>query len=155
MPESAKISVSDAPDDLDRTSTRHILSFVYFTFICYMSIGLPLAVLPPFVHLKMGYSAMLAGLVISTQYIATLASRPWAGRISDRLGAKVSVLWGMVGCTASGVLLVAAAALHQIHWLSFWVLILSRLALGVGESLGSTGSTLWALPAPGRRARPR
>jgi MFS family permease len=152
MPESAKISVSDAPDDLDRTSTRHILSFVYFTFICYMSIGLPLAVLPPFVHLKMGYSAMLAGLVISTQYIATLASRPWAGRISDRLGAKVSVLWGMVGCTASGVLLVAAAALHQIHWLSFWVLILSRLALGVGESLGSTGSTLWGITSAGQES---
>jgi MFS family permease len=117
-----------------------------------MSIGLPLAVLPPFVHLKMGYSAMLAGLVISTQYIATLASRPWAGRISDRLGAKVSVLWGMVGCTASGVLLVAAAALHQIHWLSFWVLILSRLALGVGESLGSTGSTLWGITSAGQES---
>jgi hypothetical protein len=29
----------------------------------------------------MGYSAVLAGLVISVQYIATLASRPWAGRI--------------------------------------------------------------------------
>ena len=50
----------------------------------------------------MGYSAALAGLVISIQYIATLASRPWAGRISDRAGAKVSVLWGMGACTASG-----------------------------------------------------
>jgi len=114
-----------------------------------MSIGLPLAVLPPFVHLKMGYSAMLAGLAISIQYVATLASRPWAGRISDRMGAKVSVLWGMTGCTASGVLLVVASLLGHIHWLSFTVLILSRLALGVGESLGSTGSTLWGITAAG------
>ena len=67
----------------------------------------------------MGYSAMLAGLVISIQYIATLASRPWAGRISDRAGAKVSVLWGMGACTASGAMLVAAAALHLVPWLSF------------------------------------
>ena len=29
------------------------------------------------------------------------------------MGAKVSVLWGMAGCTASGALLVAAAALHR------------------------------------------
>ena len=48
--------------------------------------------------------AVLAEFVISVQYIATLASRPWAGRISDRAGAKVSVLWGMAACTASGVM---------------------------------------------------
>ena len=69
--------------------------------------------LPPFVHLRMGYSAVLAGLAISIQYIATLASRPWAGRISDHMGAKVSVLWGMACCTASGALLVGAAAFAQ------------------------------------------
>ena len=54
---------------------RRILSFVYFTFVCYLSIGLPLAVLPPYVHYRMGYSAALAGLAVSIQYIATLASR--------------------------------------------------------------------------------
>ena len=149
MPETARSSVQDDLEATGQASTRHILSFVYFTFIVYMSIGLPLAVLPPFVHLKMGYSAVLAGLVISIQYVATLASRPWAGRISDRLGAKVSVLWGMAGCTASGVLLVVAALLYSVHWLSLLVLILSRLALGIGESLGSTGSTLWGITAAG------
>ncbi len=129
--------------------TWHIITFVYFTFICYLSIGLPLAVLPAYVHLRMGYSAALAGLVISIQYMATLASRPWAGRISDRTGAKVSVLWGMAACTASGVLLVAAAVLHALPWLSIASLILSRLALGIGESLGSTGSTLWGITSAG------
>jgi MFS family permease len=128
------------------------LSFVYFTFVCYLSIGLPLAVLPPYVHLRMGYSAVLAGLVISVQYIATLASRPWAGRISDRAGAKVSVMWGMGACTVSGVALVAAAAAHQIHWLSFSLLIASRLILGIGESLGSTGSTLWGITSAGQES---
>jgi len=113
---------------------------------------LPLAVLPPYVHLRMGYSAALAGLVISIQYIATLASRPWAGRISDRAGAKVSVLWGMGACTASGVMLVAASAAHQVHWLSFSALIVSRLILGVGESLGSTGATLWGITSAGQES---
>jgi MFS family permease len=130
-------------------STRHILGFVYFTFVVYLSIGLPLAVLPPYVHLRMGYSAALAGLVISIQYIATLVSRPWAGRISDRAGAKVSVLWGMAACSLSGAVLMAAAALHAIPWLSLSILLLSRLVLGVGESLGSTGSTLWGITSAG------
>jgi MFS family permease len=138
-----------------RGGTAHILGFVYFTFVCYLSIGLPLAVLPPYVHLRMGYSAALAGLVISIQYIATLISRPLAGRISDRAGAKVSVLWGMGACTTSGALLVAAAAAmhfgppHTGTALSFSILIASRLVLGVGESLGSTGSTLWGITSAG------
>jgi len=137
-----------------KSGVRQILGYVYFTFICYLSIGLPLAVLPPYVNLRMGYSAMLAGLVISIQYVATLASRPWAGRISDRRGAKISVIWGMGACTASGALLVGAAVLFSlhIHWLSIWALILSRLVLGVGESLGSTGATLWGITSAGQEA---
>jgi MFS family permease len=130
-------------------STWQIITYTYFTFVVYLSVGLPLAVLPPYVHLRMGYSAALAGLVISIQYIATLASRPWAGRISDKLGAKVSVLWGMGGCAVSGALLIAAAAFHSLHWLCMTALIVSRLALGIGESLGSTGSTLWGISAAG------
>jgi MFS family permease len=98
----------------------------------------------------MGYSAALAGLVISIQYIATFLSRPWAGRISDRRGAKISVLWGMAACTLSGVLLLAAAAIHRNPaWLSLAILIASRLVLGVGESLGSTGATLWGISSVG------
>jgi MFS family permease len=128
-----------------------LISFVYFTFVCYLSIGLPLAVLPPYVHYRMGYSAALAGLAVSIQYIATLASRPWAGRISDHSGAKVSVLWGMGLCSASGAVLVGAAALHATAWMSLGTLILSRLVLGVGESLGSTGSTLWGITSAGPR----
>jgi MFS family permease len=146
-------SAANAPaplSDAQKGSTRHIVGFVYFTFIVYLSIGLPLAVLPPYVHLRMGYSAALAGLVISIQYIATLASRPWAGRLSDRAGAKVSVLWGMGACATSGAVLIAAAALHSIPWLSLVVLLLSRLLLGVGESLGSTGSTLWGITSAGQ-----
>ena len=99
----------------------------------------------------MGYSAALAGLVISIQYIATFLSRPWAGRISDHAGAKVSVMWGMGACTASGVLLLVAAALHRNPpWLSLVSLLASRLVLGVGESLGSTGATLWGITSAGQ-----
>jgi MFS family permease len=131
-------------------SARHIISFTAISFVVYLAIGLPLAVLPEYVHLRMGYHASLAGLVVSIQYIATFASRPWAGRISDHKGAKISVLWGMGACTLSGVLLLGAAALHRNPaWLSLVCLIASRLVLGVGESLGSTGATLWGIASAG------
>ena len=152
MSSTATTNVASLPSAKCRKGTRHILSFVYFTFNCYLSIGLPLAVLPAYVHIRMGYGAVLAGLVISIQYVATLASRPWAGRISDRAGAKVSVLWGMTACTASGAMLILASALHDVHWLSFATLIVSRLILGIGESLGSTGSTLWGITSAGQES---
>ena len=101
-------------------------------------------------HLRMGYSAVLAGSGHQHPVHCHAASRPWAGRISDHMGAKVSVLWGMACCTASGAFLVGAAALHDVHWLSFAVLIVSRLVLGVGESLGSTGATLWGITSAGQ-----
>ena len=139
-----------SPALASQSGTRRILGYVYFTFVCYFSIGLPLAILPEYVHLRMGYSAALAGLVISIQYIATFLSRPWAGRISDHAGAKISVLWGMGACTASGLLLLAAAALHRDpRWLSLAILLASRLVLGIGESLGSTGATLWGITVAG------
>lgn len=133
----------------DSRLARRIISYVVFTFVVYLAIGLPLAVLPAYVHFRLGYSAAIAGLVISIQYIATFLSRPWAGHISDHGGARISVLWGMSMCTASGVFLLLAALLHGLPWFSISSLVLSRLALGVGESLGSTGATLWGISAVG------
>jgi MFS family permease len=143
-PETASPSVSS------NGSARHIVGFTALSFVVYLAIGLPLAILPEYVHLRMGYHAALAGLVISIQYIATFLSRPWAGRISDRKGAKISAVWGMGACTLSGLLLLGAAALHRDPaWLSLTSLIASRLVLGVGESLGSTGATLWGIASAG------
>jgi MFS family permease len=131
-------------------STWNIVSYTALSFVVYLAIGLPLAILPEYVHMRMGYHASLAGLVISIQYIATFLSRPLAGRISDHQGAKISVLWGMGACTLSGLLMLAAAALHRNPaWLSLTSLIASRLVLGVGESLGSTGATLWGISSAG------
>ncbi len=150
MQTSSAASASAPSSAASNASTWRIVGFTYFTFVVYLSVGLPLAVLPLYVHQRMGFSAALAGLVISIQYIATLASRPWAGRISDRAGAKVAVLWGMTFCSLSGTLLIAGAALHATPLLSLAAMFLSRLVLGVGESLGSTGSTLWGITSAGQ-----
>jgi MFS family permease len=145
-------SASTLPTSASRSSARRIIGYVYFTFVCYLAIGLPLAILPEYVHLRMGFSATLAGLVISIQYIATLLSRPWAGRISDHKGAKIAVQWGMAACALSGLLLVGAASLHRSPaWLSLTTLFASRLVMGIAESLGSTGATIWGITSAGQQ----
>ena len=76
-----------------------IVSVVIFNFASYLTIGLPLAVLPGYVHDVMGFSAFWAGLVISLQYFATLLSRPMAGRMSDNVGTKRAIVLGLAEVT--------------------------------------------------------
>jgi len=137
--------MSSAPALSNLQLNKRIISVIVFTFFCYLSVGLPLAVLPGFVHNQLGYSSFLAGLIISIQYFATLISRPQSGRLADTLGPKRIVMLGLVCCGMSGVLSIAAVMAQTLPWLSLLLLALGRLFLGVGESFTSTGSTLWGI----------
>lgn len=128
-----------------------ILTTVFFTFICYLTVGIPLAVLPVYVHDDLGFGAVLAGLAISSQYAATLLTRPKAGYTCDRIGPKQAVFYGLIACGGSGVLLMLAAALQDYACYSYGVLIAGRLVLGFGESLVGTGSITWAISQMGPR----
>jgi MFS family permease len=125
--------------------TLQVVSIVMFTFIGYMNIGIPLAVLPGFVHTTLGYSAVVAGLVISVQYFATLLSRPYASRIIDVRGSKKAVIYGLFGCGFSGVLMLLAALLQAWPTLSLASLLLGRVLLGSAESLVGSGSIGWGI----------
>jgi len=125
--------------------TWKIIPVVFYTFLAYLVIGLQLAVLPPFVHGDLGLSAVLAGLVISTQYVATLLSRGFAGRSADTAGPKHTALVGMVACMASALLMLLAGLLAQRAWWSMGSLLLGRLALGVGESCVGTACIMWGI----------
>lgn len=125
--------------------TLQVVSIVLFTFIGYLNIGIPLAVLPVYVHNTLGYGAVVAGLVISVQYLATLLSRPYASRIIDNLGSKRAVLYGLAGCGLSGVFMLLAAWLQATPWMSLTSLLVGRLVLGSAESLVGSGSIGWGI----------
>src|SRR5260370_37169658 len=96
---------------LQNSLTVRILSTSILIFACYFTIGLQLAVVPGFVHLPLGYNAVPAGLAISVQYVATLLSRPLAGRMSDSLGPQRTTCTGLLGYAASGLSLLWSSAL--------------------------------------------
>jgi MFS family permease len=128
-----------------QTATVQIVLTVFFTFICYMTIGIPIAVLPGFVHADLGFGAVWAGLAISTQYLATFATRAYAGRLSDTAGPKHTVLVGLAFCGLSGLLMVLSSQLGASPGFALALLLLGRLALGTGESLAATGAVTWAI----------
>jgi len=125
--------------------TRTIVGVLFFNFIAYLSIGIPLAVLTLYVHLHLGYGAFVAGLVISVQYLATFTSRAPAGRMSDQEGPKQTVLRGLIACAVSGCLLMMAGLVPGSGLLCLTLIMVSRLALGSGESFAATGSTMWGI----------
>lgn len=123
-----------------------IVSVVMFNFASYLTIGLPLAVLPGYVHDVMGYSAFWAGLVISLQYFATLLSRPQSGRYADLFGPKSIVVVGLCGCFLSGLSYLLAATTSGWPIMSLALLCLGRViswngivtygAMALGAPLG-------------------
>jgi MFS family permease len=146
---------ADLQPETERRVTLRILPVVAFSFVLYFSVGIPLAILPSYVHLHLGISTVLAGLLISLQYIATFASRPRAGHMADTLGPKRTVMYGLMACALSGGFVVAASLLRHSLWLCLGSLVLSRFALGVGESMGSTGAIMWGIGRVGEEETAR
>ena len=125
--------------------TLQVVSIVLFTFIGYLNIGIPLAVLPGYVHNHLGYGTVIAGLVISVQYLATLLSRPYASRIIDTRGSKRAVMIGLAGCGLSGVFMLVSTWLTSMPAWSLASLLIGRLVLGSAESLVGSGSIGWGI----------
>lgn len=125
--------------------TWQLASITVFSFLAFVCIGLPLAVVPGFVHDTLGYSTVIAGISIGIQYFSTLLSRPLAGRLADSWGGKRSVSTGLLGIFVSGLLALAATSLsHQAH-LSLVILLISRILLGVTQGMIGVAVISWGI----------
>nr|WP_314583669.1 MFS transporter [uncultured Pseudomonas sp.] len=125
--------------------TLQIVSIVFYTFVAFLCIGLPIAVMPGYVHNQLGFSAVVAGLVIGSQYLATLLSRPVAGRICDTIGTKRAIVYGLTGIALSGVLTVVAILLESFASASLVILVIARLILGGSQGLIGVGTISWCI----------
>ncbi|WP_150737708.1 MFS transporter [Pandoraea anapnoica] len=133
------------------TSTRPRVS-VYGTlsmlaaimFFGFMTIGMPLPVLPVYVHETLGFGSFVVGVTIGIQSVVTLLLRSYAGRTVDTRGPRNAVLTGLCGCAAAGVLYLVASIVPNPS-LALGVLLAGRVVLGFGESLLLTGGMSWGI----------
>jgi MFS family permease len=125
--------------------TLQIVSIVFYTFIAFLCIGLPIAVIPGYVHDQLGFSAVIAGVTIGTQYLSTLLSRPLAGRVADSIGTKRAIVYGLSGIAASGLLTLLATLLDSQPMVSLTILIIGRVCLGVAQGLIGVGTISWCI----------
>jgi len=83
----------------------------------------------PFYALRLDASEWVIGFLIASFNIVQLASAPFWGRVSDNLGRRASILFGL-GASAAAFLVFGFAT-------SIWMLFLSRMVQGFGG--GTTG----------------
>ncbi|QEM10312.1 MFS transporter [Mucilaginibacter rubeus] len=137
----------------NRTSSiaLEIAGFVKFTFIGYFTIGLSLGVLPVFIHNQFGYNAMMAGVVISLQYLSTFLFRGYAGNIIDKKGPKTAVLSGTAGFAISGLFLFVAFLFKDHRELCLGLIALTRLVTGFAEGLIGSSPINWSINTVGEQ----
>ncbi|TWI52774.1 putative MFS family arabinose efflux permease [Pseudomonas duriflava] len=131
------------------TVTLRIASIVVFSFLTFLAIGIPLAILPGYVHDTLGFGSVMAGLAISIQYIATLLTRPLAGKIADSIGPKKGVIAGLFGCAVCGLLTLLSTLVQDYPNLSLTLLLVGRVLLGCAQALIGTGSLSWGMGSVG------
>jgi len=138
--------MSQAPSTVPvQGNTLQILSIVGFTFLGFMSIGLPMAVMPGLIHHDLGFSALVAGLVIGLQYLVTLLVRPFSCRVIDSAGPKQALICGLAGCALGGLLMLLATLWLALPLLSLATLVLSRLVLGMAHSVLGASAITWGI----------
>ncbi len=112
-------------------------------FIAFIIIGLPLPVLPLYVHHNLGYGTVMVGLAVGAHFLTTVCFRGTAGKISDLYGGKRSAITGILICALSGV----PYLVMQLPVFSpagkFGCILVARVLLGLGHSLLGTGNLSW------------
>src|ERR1700722_1935281 len=136
-----------APIHLSRSAPGIIAGL----FCGYLAVGLPLPVMPLFVHDHLGFNNLIVGLVIGIQFLATVLTRGYAGRLTDHRGGKRSALQGAAVCALGGLLYLVAAMPGLSPASSLATIVVGRLAAGFGESQFVTGCVSWSIASVGPR----
>lgn len=120
-------------------------------FCCYLTLGISLGTIPVFVNVTLGYGDVIVGIVIAMQSLATIFTRGFAGHLIDTRGSKLVQIFGCSSMATGGVLFATALFCAPSPRLSLTLLLLSRLAAGVGESMSITGALSWGVSVIGHQ----
>jgi MFS family permease len=130
---------------------KTLLTIFSIIFLEFLIMGISLGVIPIYVHETLAYSNIVVGTVIGIQYVATLMSRHFAGKMADSKGGKSAVILGLTLSSLSGLFCLISNYLVSIPPLSLGSLIIGRVLLGIGESYLVIGIFAWGFVLAGSK----
>lgn len=130
---------------------KTLYPLVIALFFSYLTISAPLAVIPLYVHDQLNLNNFWVGIAVGTQFVATVLTRPYAGRIADQISAKRATLQGMVSLLVAGVIYIIVFFLPLSIVFKFILLLAGRLVHGYAESLLVSGHLTWGLGLVGQK----
>jgi MFS family permease len=107
------------------------------TWAAFLCVGIPLAVLPRYVHNVLGLGDVAAGFAVGSLSLAAMLMRPFGGRLADERSRRRVVGGGLALCTAGGVALTFSSGYASV--------IAARMIAGAGESWVYAAAMAWAL----------
>ncbi|ANN75967.1 MFS transporter [Bordetella flabilis] len=128
---------------------RQLLPFSLAVFFGFLSIGIPLSVLPAQVGHVLGYGSVMVGCVVGAQSLSTLLTRQYAGRLCDTRGPKFTAVLGFGSASAAALLYFVSGLVVHVPLASLLLLVAGRLLLGLGESLFITSLATWSIARVG------
>lgn len=140
------MSADDNPD----LARRHVLALTAALFLSYLAVAMSLPAVPIYVVDGLHLSNAYGGLAVGIAFLATIVTRARAGISADRIGGKLCMQRGLVIYAIAGLICVVAGLPHVPTAAGYAVLIVGRLLLGLGESLGMVGMISWAIGLMGQ-----
>lgn len=122
-----------------------IIPIIVSVFAIYLTIGMTLGILPGFVKNELKFSSLLVGVVIGIQFLSTLLTRAYAGKLTDTKGPKLSSKIGILLIILSGVVYLIAGFFSQLALVALGLIILARIVHGIAESLSITSALTWGI----------
>lgn len=132
-----------------RNALMGIAPFALIIFCGYLPIGMPLAALPLQLHDVLGFGTVIVGITIGLQSLVTLFTRPLAGTLCDRRGAKFSMLLGGATSIAASVIYLCSVFSPLGAYPALVLILLARVISGFAESLLMTGALTGAIAVVG------
>lgn len=131
------------------TSLWPVVLLCLTVFLGYLTVGMPLPVIPLFVRHTLGYSDGLVGCAVGIQFFATVLTRKYAGATADRAGGQTALSRGLAACAVAGATYLLAARVPLGPAWQLAILMAGRIVLGFGESMLLTGVLVWSIALAG------
>ncbi|MBU2702787.1 MFS family permease [Sporomusaceae bacterium BoRhaA] len=122
---------------------QSLVKLGFALFLTYLSVAMALPVVSVFVKEVLNLPNWLGGFAVGVSFVSTIISRKYAGDFADTKSSKKCFMVGFLFYMIAALVCMGASITGLSSTVSFAILIVGRLLLGIGESMTTVGIPSW------------